>query len=233
MKEGDLLELVREPDNDHDDCAIAFHFNGDKIGYVPAEENALLTRLIDAGVIDLLAEITHLKPEAATWENVHAAIYLLKEEPLIKSEAIYLSMLETPRYFTLKHSADKVTRIAKSEEDIMAGTDFYEVLNRNRRSGNTREKSKKGIPGTENLREILEESLVIINKSRIPPSLAQDDVIKAVDGATIELNLAFDEKGYVVANIERLAGLMEMIEKFKEVKDRTGHRFLEVIFKKG
>ncbi len=44
------------------------------------ESNEILSRLIDSGVIDLHAEITNLKPEAASWENAHIAVYLLKEQ---------------------------------------------------------------------------------------------------------------------------------------------------------
>src|SRR5690606_8487136 len=71
MKEGDMLELVREPDNEYDNCAIALHFNKEKIGYIPRESNEILSRLIDSGAVELLAEITHLEPKAKAWENVH------------------------------------------------------------------------------------------------------------------------------------------------------------------
>src|SRR5690606_34128519 len=58
MQEGDMLELVREPENKHDACAIALHYNMEKIGYVPRESNEILSRLIDAHVVALQAEIT-------------------------------------------------------------------------------------------------------------------------------------------------------------------------------
>ncbi len=35
MAEGHELELVREPDNEYDDCAIALYWNGKKIGFIP------------------------------------------------------------------------------------------------------------------------------------------------------------------------------------------------------
>lgn len=49
MHEGDMLELVSEPNNEHDEFAIALHFNSKKIGFVPAERNEMLARLIDIG----------------------------------------------------------------------------------------------------------------------------------------------------------------------------------------
>src|SRR5690606_35007236 len=48
MKEGDLLELIREPENEHDTCAIALHWRGSKIGFIPADMNEMLSMLMDA-----------------------------------------------------------------------------------------------------------------------------------------------------------------------------------------
>jgi len=73
MKEGSMLELVREPDNKYDECAIALHYNNQKIGYIPSESNEVLSRLLDSKAVELVAEITHLQKEAATWENMHVA----------------------------------------------------------------------------------------------------------------------------------------------------------------
>ena len=41
MQEGDMLELVREPENKHDTCAVALRYNMKKIGYIPRAFNAL------------------------------------------------------------------------------------------------------------------------------------------------------------------------------------------------
>ena len=64
MKAGDLLELVREPGNIHDDCAIALHWQGKKIGYIPAAINEMLSYLLDAEALSLFALITHLEKNA-------------------------------------------------------------------------------------------------------------------------------------------------------------------------
>ncbi len=52
------LELVREPNNEYDEFAVALHFNKSKIGYIPKDDNEVIARLIDAG-----------KPFYATIEN--------------------------------------------------------------------------------------------------------------------------------------------------------------------
>lgn len=73
MKEGDLLELVREPNNEYDDCAIALHLQGRKIGFVPSSVNEMLSYLLDADALSLFAVITHLEKNTQPWENVAIA----------------------------------------------------------------------------------------------------------------------------------------------------------------
>lgn len=43
------LDLFREPDNQADKWAIRIEFNGQKIGYVPADKNEMIARLMDGG----------------------------------------------------------------------------------------------------------------------------------------------------------------------------------------
>lgn len=120
MKEGDMLELVREPANEYDSFAIALHFNKQKIGYVPAESNEVLSKLLDIQLIELTAEITHLKEEAAAWENVAVAIYVLKEKKpgdILSIEAKELTVLETPDYYSIKNNGERITRFYLDEFD--------------------------------------------------------------------------------------------------------------------
>ena len=49
IKKGDKLDLFREKGNDYDEMAILVKFNGEKIGYVPRKDNAVLANLMDAG----------------------------------------------------------------------------------------------------------------------------------------------------------------------------------------
>src|SRR5699024_9710708 len=104
MKVGDMLEMVREPENKHDSAAIALHYDMEKVGYIPRESNEILSRLMDAEVVDLQAEITHIEQKAKAWENVHVAVYVLKELKEVHKENAYLTELATPRYYTIKHA---------------------------------------------------------------------------------------------------------------------------------
>lgn len=241
MKEGDILELIREPDNPHDSCAIALYFNDSKVGYVPREDNEILSRLLDAGVIDLLAEITHLKPEAAAWENVHIAVYVLKalEGSSLPKEAAYLTILDTPHYRTLKHKDNDLTRIyynsnsedVATEEDIYNGNDFYRELVIHSKTDEVYDLIHTGFGGPEAMEEAVKEMRLVVNRRQVPPDIAADRVIKALDDAIVELDSYFDEDGYVIANVNRLAELSPRIARFSQVLDKEGRRFFEVIFK--
>lgn len=67
---GSELSIVREPENPHDELAIAILTgSGKKIGYVPRNLDAVPAALADQGV-ELGAEIVELDPDAPTWERV-------------------------------------------------------------------------------------------------------------------------------------------------------------------
>ncbi len=108
MQENDLLELRREPANEHDSCAIALYWQQEKIGYVPADLNELLSRLIDAQALPLLGMITHLNKEVKPWEKVAVAVYFLQDEQFdIPKHAQYLQQIEQPIYSTQKKVKEK------------------------------------------------------------------------------------------------------------------------------
>ena len=101
MEVNDFLELRREPENAYDEFAIGLYWQQEKIGFIPAEENEMLARLLDAQALPLLAVITHLNREVKPWENVVAAVYFLQEEQIsIPAHAAYLQQLLEPEYRT-------------------------------------------------------------------------------------------------------------------------------------
>lgn len=78
MKLGESLDLVREPDNKFDESAIAVFFQNQKIGFIPAESNETLSKLIDVKALDLYAEITELNKENTAWDKLEIGIFTLK-----------------------------------------------------------------------------------------------------------------------------------------------------------
>ncbi len=69
------LDLVREPDNQADSWAIRVEHDGKKIGYVPADKNEVLARLMDGGKA-LSGELVS-RELRCTWWNVHMEVYLI------------------------------------------------------------------------------------------------------------------------------------------------------------
>jgi len=78
MKEGDRLDLRREPDNKYDSNAIALCYNGQKIGYVAAEDNYMLSQLLDAGHGSFSAEVDNIHTDAPVWQQVSYRILSIR-----------------------------------------------------------------------------------------------------------------------------------------------------------
>ena len=71
----DKLEFFREPDNPHDAKAIVIkNADGVKIGYVPKADNAIFSRLMDAGKL-LFARIASKKMKG-NWLKIEIKVYL-------------------------------------------------------------------------------------------------------------------------------------------------------------
>ncbi|MBL7927258.1 MAG: HIRAN domain-containing protein [Bacteroidia bacterium] len=116
------MQLKREPDNEYDDYAIAVYLNEIKLGYLPAESNEIITKLIDTQLLDIMAELTHLQMQAQRWENVAIAVYALKEKPLLQagSEVLPHTTLFEPEYVTIQLHNGTVTRMYYDDYDETA-----------------------------------------------------------------------------------------------------------------
>lgn len=75
MQVGDVLNLVREPDNPHDARAVRVEWRGHKLGYVPRRENADVARLMDGGQT-LTARIARLAEVRDPWSRVRFEILI-------------------------------------------------------------------------------------------------------------------------------------------------------------
>jgi hypothetical protein len=71
----DKLNFFREPDNPHDKMAIVIkNADGVKIGYVPKADNAIFSRLMDAGKL-LFGRIT-AKEKIGKWLKINIKVFL-------------------------------------------------------------------------------------------------------------------------------------------------------------
>jgi hypothetical protein len=75
MQVGDVLTLIREPDNPHDAKAVRVEWQGHKIGYVPRLENTDVARFMDGGQA-LVARITRLAEVRDPWSRVRFEILI-------------------------------------------------------------------------------------------------------------------------------------------------------------
>jgi hypothetical protein len=73
LKTGDLLTLVREPDNRHDGAAIRVEWHGRKLGYLPRASNHAVAAAMDAGD-RLIARIAKLSEASDPWQRVEIEV---------------------------------------------------------------------------------------------------------------------------------------------------------------
>jgi HIRAN domain len=126
MKEGDLLELVREPENEYDDCAIALHLQGKKIGFIPSSVNEMLSYLLDSDALSLFAVVTHLEKSSQPWKNVAIAVYFVQEvNKDLPAHASYLTRIEAPHYRTLNKNKSEVKK-----EKVLTLDNLFDETNR-------------------------------------------------------------------------------------------------------
>lgn len=234
INKSGLLELVREPDNKYDECAIALHFNQRKIGFIPMESNEMLSILIDTGLLNLQAEITHIEKNAMDWEKIHVAIYVMKElENGITEELLPFTILETPRYYTLKSNHDTYTRLyyEEQEDDVISGEEFYKSLVANSSTDEVYTLIHNSFPNPEDMDEAVDDSRMVINRNKIPKTTSVSEIEARIDNEIINIEDAFDEDGYIVANVNAVAVIPDKISRFQKIIDKHGNDFYEVIFK--
>jgi hypothetical protein len=75
---GQVLALVREPENRHDRRAVRLEWYGRKLGYLPRGENAAVSQMLDRGV-PLTARILELSDARDPWARVRVVVELSME----------------------------------------------------------------------------------------------------------------------------------------------------------
>lgn len=129
------------------------------------------------------------------------------------------------------HPAQK-TILTPKGNDFFDGDEFYDALVRYSKTDEVYDRIHSDIGSIQAMEDIVNESLLIVNKNRLPGDLQNDEVTKAFEEGIVNLDEAFDEKGYVAAQINRVAELSARIKRFVPVKDKDGEVFWEVVFKK-
>lgn len=77
LKVGTLLQMSAERDNPYDPEAMALSIDGTMIGYVPREQNSLVSLLDYYGHGDAFeVRVLQVNPEASPWEQVRVGLYV-------------------------------------------------------------------------------------------------------------------------------------------------------------
>ncbi|MBI5901455.1 MAG: HIRAN domain-containing protein [Rhodocyclales bacterium] len=76
LREGDRLDLVREPDNDYDANAVRVEWRGNKLGYLPRAENRAVAAAMDNGdKVD--ARIAKLRQHRNPWQRMLIEVFVV------------------------------------------------------------------------------------------------------------------------------------------------------------
>ncbi len=234
MHEGALLELVREHNNPYDECAIALHFNQQKIGFIPAESNEVLSKLLDIGIPELIAEITFLEAGAAEWEKVSIAVYVLKEVTNVPPTAAYLTQLDTPHYRTLKRDNDIVTKInlqkqvADDEEWDDSPDNYYDYLVEHSKDDSIYTHIHNHLDPTANYEEQVDYLVVNKHKLAHKPDLLQS--LQKIESKLYQTEQMFNDDGYIVLSVKKAENYIEKINSLGNVTDKLGRKFIELEF---
>jgi hypothetical protein len=229
-----LLEMVREPDNEYDPCAIALHFNNQKIGFIPMESNEVLSVLLDTKLLDLQAEITHIKPNASDWERIYVAVYAMTEikDNQIQEKIEPYTLLETPEYYTLKSNHNTYTRVfLKEENEVLNGEQFYETLVNNSSTDSVYDLIHSSFEDSQDMETVVNESRMVIQKKSVPNDISISDIEAALNEGLLKIETIFDDDGYIIANINKVATIPDRIQSFEKLLDKHGNLFYEIIFK--
>lgn len=70
------LDLLREPDNRHDRHAVAVYHDGTQLGYLPREDNLILSKLIRRG-LPVVCRLIGVQPELESYQQLSIEIALL------------------------------------------------------------------------------------------------------------------------------------------------------------
>lgn len=71
-----VLRMVRQPQNEYDEYAIAIYYLEDRIGYVPQELNLVISRLMDAGK-EFYARVVQVK-KINEWIRISAKLFMIE-----------------------------------------------------------------------------------------------------------------------------------------------------------
>lgn len=75
LRVGDVLTLVREPENPYDSKAVRIEWKGHKLGYLPRRENAAVAAEMDRGT-RVEGRISDLVVDRNPWRRIRIEVFV-------------------------------------------------------------------------------------------------------------------------------------------------------------
>jgi len=80
LKIGEELSLKAEPENRYDPNAVAIYYKEEKLGFVPKDENELLSKFLNLGYIDLFeVKINQVSIEAHPEKQIRVVVRIKEQ----------------------------------------------------------------------------------------------------------------------------------------------------------
>jgi hypothetical protein len=77
LKIGTVLTLVREEENKFDPYAVAICYGEHKIGYIPRDENKVISKFLELGYTTLFeTRINHITPDAHPENQIGVIVFI-------------------------------------------------------------------------------------------------------------------------------------------------------------
>lgn len=78
LKPGKRLHLEAEPDNPHDEDAVAIYCKEAKLGYVPRDQNRLISQLLYFGHGEAVeCRVLKVDKRSEPWEQIRVGLYMV------------------------------------------------------------------------------------------------------------------------------------------------------------
>ncbi len=116
------LDLLREPDNAYDKRAIAVYHYGVKLGYLPREDNLVLSKLIRRG-LPVVCRLIGLQPQLETYKQLSIEVALLY--PPHPSTDTALEQSESDRLQGLERISRKPHHTRRDTSDPLSAGHVY------------------------------------------------------------------------------------------------------------
>ena len=118
MKDGDILQFVKEPENEHDKNAIKVLFNDEHIGYIPKNIAEILQDCID----DLCGEVAHVVGSKEADSNLGLRFVFRRKESIERKQLVSLDTVS----YLLEDIQEKTKKIITTAQMLNIINNEYE-----------------------------------------------------------------------------------------------------------